>query len=107
MTLSELTPNEIDGMRSMKFGTFEPGDMIKGYGFEPMPGRPERYLQGTITRFVRHPFTQAFMYEIEIEENAENPNDDSRYGFIPVGVVGEDSWAVDRVQAVDDIPTNG
>lgn len=64
--------------RTLKYANVaKVGDRIRAYDFQPMPDRPDRFVEGIVLSTGRIPFTGHFGgfdgYEIEVTANQDGP----------------------------------
>lgn len=76
-------------MTALKFAGFTEGDTIRAYDFEPIEGRPERYIEGKITNVLtaddmqkmgREPFA---CYVVRVEIDTCAPKGTRELVFVP------------------------
>jgi hypothetical protein len=97
--LIERNTNGVIAM--LKFEHIQPGTRIKAYDFEPIPGRPERYVTGTVVKHDEH--QGAGVLVIECDGDFAFPEEHNRVGLevlVPMELVFEYDFT-DRVQVLE------
>jgi hypothetical protein len=85
----------------LKFEHIEPGTRVRAYDHEPFPGRPERYLEGTVVRHEDKDFAKWLVVECEADATFTKP-DHNRIGlevYVPMEMLFEYD-EVDRVRVL-------
>ena len=71
---------------ALKFqGKFKEGDKIKAYDFEPMPGRPDRFIIGAVTKVDAESKSQpgALGYHVKVEKDEGSGKRIGKTMFVP------------------------
>ena len=71
---------------ALKFqGKYKEGDKIKAYDFEPMPGRPDRFIIGTVTKVDAESQSQpgALGYHVKVEKDEGSGKRMGKTMFVP------------------------